>query len=211
MYIYFIRAGDAIKVGVTTDVAKRMMAIQVGNPHKILLLHSINLSKKHVREIESEIKTIFHKTVLNGEWFQANQCIIDFIANIKTYGWETHVEWIEKQYRQTYGDILISLKNKIEQDIIVNNMVSLEKLKEDLVELFGEVYSISPLPENTAHDIRKWIEKRKDPFIPSDISSELRISTKKGKHNVMINLKRLTLDGTLERSGKPNKCIYKKK
>jgi hypothetical protein len=40
MYVYFIKAGDAIKVGIATDVNSRMINVQVGNPHKITLKDS---------------------------------------------------------------------------------------------------------------------------------------------------------------------------
>ena len=42
MYVYFIEAGDAIKVGIASDVTKRLINVQVGNPHKIDLLHSLD-------------------------------------------------------------------------------------------------------------------------------------------------------------------------
>jgi hypothetical protein len=211
MYVYFIKAGDAIKVGIATDINSRMVSVQVGNPHKIKLLHSISTSEQHAREIESQIHGLFHKTNLNGEWFQANQFMIDFITHIKEYGWEAHSDWIEKQYQQVYGDILISLKSKIEQDTIVGNMVSLEKLKEDLGKLVSAIYAIPSLPVNMAEAIRKWIEKRKDPFVIRDIYSEFGISTRNGKKNISMILNRLVADRTLERSGNLPKCIYRRK
>jgi hypothetical protein len=210
MNVYFIKTGDAIKVGIATDVNSRLVSVQVGNPHKMTLLHSISTSEQHAREIESQIHNLFHKTNLNGEWYQANQFMMDFITHIKEYGWETHSDWIEKQYQKVYGDILTSLKSKIEQDTIVGNMVSLEKLKEDLGKLVNKIYAIPSLPINMAEAVRKWIENRKDPFVVRDVYSEFGISTKQGKHNVIMILKRLTVDGMLERSGKLHKCIYRK-
>lgn len=210
MYVYFIQTGDAIKVGIASDLAKRMVNVQVGNPHKIEVLHSISTSEEEARKIESQIHELFKRTHLNGEWFHANQFMIDFIRHIKKNGWEAHSDWIEKQYHKGYGDILISLKNKIEQDTVIGNMVSLEKLKEDLGKLVNKIYAIPSLPRNMAETVRKWIEKRKDPFVARDIYSEFGISTEQGKGNVYVILNRLVADGMLERSGNPPKCIYRK-
>jgi hypothetical protein len=210
MYVYFIQTGDAIKVGIASDLTKRMVSVQVGNPHKIKVLHSINTSEEEARKIESQIHELFKRTHLNGEWFHANQFMIDFIRHIKENGWGSHSDWIDSQYHKVYGDSLTSLKTKIEKDIIIGNMVSLEKLKEDLGKLVNKIYAIPSLPTNMAEAVRKWIEKRKDPFVVRDIYAEFGISTKQGKGNVRMILNRLVADKTLERSGNPPKCIYRK-
>ncbi len=210
MYVYFIKTGDAIKVGIATDVNSRTISIQVGNPHKIELLHTISTSEEHARRIESQIHELFCKTNLNGEWFQANQFMIDFISHIKNNGWEAHSEWIETQYRKVYGDTLAVLKAKIERDIIIGNMVALEKLKRDLGKLVNTIYAIPSLPTNMAETVRKWIENRKEPFVIRDVHSEFGISTHQGKHNIVVILSNLVRNGTLERSGNPPKCIYRK-
>ena len=210
MYVYFVKAGDAIKVGIATDIKGRLISIQVGNPYKVGLIHYIETTEENARNIESEIQNIFHKTNLNGEWFQANQFMEEFIKNIKEHGWESHSDWIEKQYKKDYGEILISLKERIEKGLIGGNVVCLEKLKKDLGKLVNDIYVIPSLPVNMSEAVRNWIEKRNDSFVPRDIYSEFGISTKNGKHNVIIALKRLTENGTIERSGEHPKCIYKK-
>ena len=207
MYVYFIRTGDAIKVGIATDLTKRMVNVQVGNPHKIEVLHYIGTSEDEARKIESQIHELFRKTHLNGEWFHANQFMIDFIRNIKENGWESHSNWIDSRYHKVYEDSLKALKTKIEQDIVIGDMVSLERLKQDLGKLVNTIYAIPSLPTNMAEAVRKWIEKRKEPFVVRDIYKEFGISTKQGKGNVRMILNRLVVDKTLERSGNPPKCI----
>ncbi|NWG01692.1 MAG: GIY-YIG nuclease family protein [Syntrophaceae bacterium] len=211
MYVYFIQTGDAIKVGIASDLTKRMVSVQVGNPHKIEVLHSISTSEEEARKIESQIHELFKRTHLHGEWFHANQFMIDFIRHIKENGWESHSDWIDSQYHKVYGDSLTSLKTKIEKDIIIGNMVSLEKLKQDLGKLVNTIYAIPSLPSNMAEAIRKWIENRKDPFVIRDVYSEFGITTRNGKKNISVILKRLVADGMLEQSGKPYRCIYKRK
>ncbi len=94
MYVYFVQTGDAIKVGVASHLRNRMVNLQVGNPHKVEILHSISSStEEEARKIESEIHELFIRTHLNGEWFHANQFMIDFIRHIKDNGWEAHTEW----------------------------------------------------------------------------------------------------------------------
>jgi hypothetical protein len=211
MDVYFIKTGDAIKVGIASDVNRRVVEIQVGNPHKIELLHTISTSEGNARKIESQIHILFRKTNLNGEWFQANQFMIDFIRHIKDNGWEVHSEWIETQYQKVYGDSLADLKAKIERDTIIGNMVSLEKLKEDLGKLVNTIYAIPSLPTNMAEAVRNWIEKRQNPFVIRDVYSEFGITTRNGKKNISMILMRLVTDGILERSGKKSNSIYRKR
>jgi hypothetical protein len=210
MYVYFIRTGDAIKIGIGTDVTKRIVSIQVGNPHKIELLHTINTSEEEARKIESQIHELFKKIHLNGEWFHANQFMMDFIHHIKENGWESHLNWIESKYHKAYGDIIKALETKIEQDIVIGNMVSLEKLKQDLGKLVNTIYAIPSLPTNMAEAVRNWIEKRNDPFLNRDICSEFGITTRIGKKNVSMILNRLVADGTIQKSGRRSKYLYKK-
>jgi hypothetical protein len=49
MLLYFVKAGDAIKVGVATDLKKRIDSMQTGNPHGIKLLHCIDLPSEKAR------------------------------------------------------------------------------------------------------------------------------------------------------------------
>ena len=83
MFLYFIKGGDAIKVGITENVEQRLTGIQVGNPAKVELLHSISMSDEEARQAESEIHRMFIKTNLSGEWYQATQFMLDYIRNIK--------------------------------------------------------------------------------------------------------------------------------
>ena len=68
MYIYFIKAGDGIKIGKTNNVKKRMGAIQNGNSNKLELI-------KHIWSCHSRCENFFHnhfkKYRISGEWFSA--------------------------------------------------------------------------------------------------------------------------------------------
>jgi hypothetical protein len=210
MYVYFVRTGDAIKIGIATDINKRIVSIQVGNPHKIELLHTINTSDDEARKIESHIHELFKKTHLNGEWFHANQFMSDFIDHIKENGYGSHLDWIESRYQKAYGNIITNLKIKIDHDVINGNMVSLDKLKQDLGKLVNTIYAIPSLPNNMAEAVRKWIEKRNDPFVIRDIYSEFGITTRNAKKNISVILSRLVDDKMIKKFGDPPKCIYRK-
>ncbi len=207
MNVYFIQTGDVIEVGITSDIDRRIRDIQVGNPHKIQLLHSISTTDKTAKRIEVQIHQLFRKTNLNGGWFQANQYMKEFIEQIKKNGWESHPEWIENQYSDKYGDILQSLKRKLECDVVRGNTVSLERLKSDLGELINEIYMIPLLPKNIAETVRKWIDTKNEPFTVRDVYTELGIWTSNDKNNIKVIVFRLVKDGTLQKTGK---YTYKK-
>lgn len=212
MFVYFIKTGDAIKVGIANDIDKRMINVQVGNPHKIELLHSLSLSEERARQTESEVHEIFHKTNLNGEWFQATQFMLDYINNIKENGWDSHLAWLERQYKEAYEEIVNTLQSKIERDIISGNLVSLDRLKSDLGKLLNEIFMIPSLPVNMAETVRKWIIKREEkPFVIRDVYLHFGVTTLNGKKNISKILNRLTREGILEKKGESPDCIYKKK
>ena len=92
--IYFIKARDAIKIGIAQDVKKRMNEIQVSNPDKLQLFHLFTVPIKTSREIESTIHYIFRSSQLNGEWFMSSLSLIKFIDAIKKVGWNPLIPWM---------------------------------------------------------------------------------------------------------------------
>jgi hypothetical protein len=200
MFLYFIKGGDAIKVGITENVEQRLTDIQVGNPTKVELLHSIYMSDEEGREAESEIHNMFIKTNLSGEWYQATQFMLDYIRNIKENGWESHLSWIKKKYEYMYREILSAFKKNIETDIIYGNLISLERLKKDLGELLNAIFVIPSLPKNMSAAVREWLEEREDTFMVRDIYNHFGISTRKGKKNISIILRRLKDAGKIDKS-----------
>ena len=133
MYLYFIKAGNAIKVGVTEDLKKRICELQVGNPIEMELLHAIGLSPEKAQKLETEIHRLFQKTNLHGEWFQSTTFMSEYIENIKENGLEHYYSWIDKRYQDDYGKILRELRAKVERDVIIGNLISLEKLESELM------------------------------------------------------------------------------
>jgi hypothetical protein len=66
MDVYFIKTGDTIKVGIASNINRRMVELQVGNPHKIELLHTISTSEENAERsnLKSTLSSI--KQNLNG-------------------------------------------------------------------------------------------------------------------------------------------------
>lgn len=210
MILYFIRAGDAIKVGIASDLNKRIGAIQTSSPHKINLVHSIDLSYEKARQIEKEIHTFFQKTNLQGEWFRSTQFMLDYIEHIKENGFESHASWIQKRYLEEYEDIVNALKIKTERDIAYGDFASLEKLQIEMNDLLDEITYRQSEPDNLAYTIKKWIEKREKDFTPRDIYNYFGLSKRKDKKNVLMILLRCMKAGTIERVEGMRRGVYRK-
>ena len=75
--VYFIQEGEsgAIKIGLASDIQKRKMALQVGNPRLLHLL--LLLSGGH--QLEVELHELFDDYRIRGEWFEPVPELLDFI------------------------------------------------------------------------------------------------------------------------------------
>lgn len=73
--VYFIRCGDAIKIGYTFNMARRMMDLQMCNPQALELL--VAFAGGH--EEEHFLHDKFADLHIRGEWFQYHQTILEYI------------------------------------------------------------------------------------------------------------------------------------
>ena len=72
MVVYFIRAGNkgAIKIGVASDLAKRLETLQTGNPFELKVLATIPCSsEQHAYDLERRMHKLFASKRIRGEWF----------------------------------------------------------------------------------------------------------------------------------------------
>jgi Meiotically up-regulated gene 113 len=74
--VYFITDGDAIKIGVASDVNDRREKLQVGNPRPLRILKTLQGS----HSLEYELHHRFKKHHVRGEWFKADSTILKFIG-----------------------------------------------------------------------------------------------------------------------------------
>ena len=70
--VYFILAGDRIKIGYSQDPRKRLLDMQVGSPVELTLLHVISCpTRSHQRLVERQLHEKFAALRVHGEWFRA--------------------------------------------------------------------------------------------------------------------------------------------
>lgn len=75
LYLYFIRSGGLIKIGITQNIQSRMSAIKVSSAHPVELLKLISGG----RMLEAELHDKFHHLRVHGEWFLETSELIKFI------------------------------------------------------------------------------------------------------------------------------------
>jgi hypothetical protein len=96
-YVYFVQAGDdqAVKIGSTVELDKRLLALQTSNHRRLRLIGAIDLRKsgfpenlnrvefgKIAREREAEIQERFAGDRIHGDWFKLSTSLASFIAEV---------------------------------------------------------------------------------------------------------------------------------
>jgi hypothetical protein len=78
--VYFIGSGDAIKIGYSTDLQKRIADLKTGAAADIELLDYARAG----RDVERELHSILASERIRGEWFKASdktEDIMDLISD----------------------------------------------------------------------------------------------------------------------------------
>ena len=76
--IYFIRSGDFVKIGFSTNTQYRMTHLQIANPHEPELLFEIEGDKLIENYIHLVLKGHHHR----GEWFHLNEAVAYFLNDL---------------------------------------------------------------------------------------------------------------------------------
>lgn len=63
--VYFVKSGDWVKIGVTSNLTRRLAALQTGSPLGIKLLLTLSGGKT----LEQKFHQAFRELRHNGEWF----------------------------------------------------------------------------------------------------------------------------------------------
>ncbi len=74
-FVYFIQAGDAIKIGFSKNPPDRLAGLQTSHHEDLLLLGSI----KGTPEDERNHHQMFCHLQLRGEWFRAEEELVEYI------------------------------------------------------------------------------------------------------------------------------------
>lgn len=75
-HVYFVRSSNGtIKIGVSTDVMRRLASLQTANSARLTLL----LIMPGTEEDEQELHRLFADERLRGEWFRPSRRLLRFI------------------------------------------------------------------------------------------------------------------------------------
>lgn len=74
-YVYFVRAGDAIKIGFSTNSKTRLASLQTSNSEQLELLAMMRGTQSDERDLHQQ----FCHLNLRGEWFRVDEELLDFI------------------------------------------------------------------------------------------------------------------------------------
>lgn len=78
--VYFIGAGDFVKIGWAIDPTKRVKELQTGCPHELTILATLHGTQ--VEEFELHRRFAAYRVRHNGEWFHATPELLSFISEI---------------------------------------------------------------------------------------------------------------------------------
>jgi hypothetical protein len=70
--VYFLRAGDAIKIGRTKNLARRLRALATGSAAPLELLAAVPGG----RDLEAQLHRRWRHLHLRGEWFRADDALV---------------------------------------------------------------------------------------------------------------------------------------
>lgn len=76
--VYFIRAGDFVKVGVTVDIHRRMHTLSTASPIELELLGVIEGDAEYERHVHAVLAEFHHRR----EWFRAEPDLLAAISGI---------------------------------------------------------------------------------------------------------------------------------
>lgn len=102
-YIYMVAASDLFKIGMTTNPASRMSALQTGSPVDLEFVGGLLISGNKARTIEKAAHTRLKKDGKHhrGEWFKGNP--------------QTHIDWLKDFANARYAENFLSKPRKLLQ------------------------------------------------------------------------------------------------
>lgn len=66
--LYLIKAGENYKIGISTDINRRIQGLQTASPFKVICV-AYYKTEESARKVESQLHTLFKQYRLEGEWF----------------------------------------------------------------------------------------------------------------------------------------------
>lgn len=78
-YIYFVRSGNAVKIGISCKPSKRVKSMATGNHGELKLLATIPGNRSREKALHRKFKA--HR--IKGEWFNLDPAILRYINGVK--------------------------------------------------------------------------------------------------------------------------------
>ena len=104
-FLYFIKAGNFVKVGRSTNPNKRMASHQVSNPHECILLCSI---KGDMFDLEKEAQFELRKYHQRGEWYKLTPRVKEYIKLVKKHKKLFPFKWVHSHWRNNPSNPLFN-------------------------------------------------------------------------------------------------------
>lgn len=82
-YVYVLKCHKFYKIGIATDIKKRMSSLQIGNPYQITLVEKYKIPPEKCLYFEQEIHRVLRgcRKHVRGEWFTLGDEVLDVIKN----------------------------------------------------------------------------------------------------------------------------------
>ena len=68
--LYVLKAGEFIKIGITTGLSKRVRSIQIANPYEVEVVYSLRTPA--AKTYEQYLHEVFSDNNVRGEWFTSD-------------------------------------------------------------------------------------------------------------------------------------------
>jgi hypothetical protein len=78
-YLYFIKCGDAVKIGVSDNPEDRLDTLSTGSPEKLVILDALEMMGDHEAECHRRLRHLR----INREWFRYTNEIDELIMELK--------------------------------------------------------------------------------------------------------------------------------
>lgn len=86
--IYILKSDGFYKIGVATDVGRRVKELQTGNPHTIECVFSRQVPEAY--EIEKFLHDTFAEYRVKGEWFKFDNKILEVVKDQVVFSMRLH-------------------------------------------------------------------------------------------------------------------------
>jgi hypothetical protein len=98
--VYFLKAGNYIKIGKANNVQKRLRMLQIGNHNHLEVLLEIPMNDdESAHKLEKKFHTWFYLYRTRGEWFRYARVIQSVIEEIKNGDIENALPALDVAYR----------------------------------------------------------------------------------------------------------------